>query len=186
MQGQMGLSRDGEWAGTERLGYRESSAAPRRTDAQAPPEAFSMPPGWKGNSRRRGGGPVSEWQWVDVVGRKLPDPSLTCQQIRQPWLLVFAGWEGLATSTSPLCGIPPTRDTSATCFWFSFFPSLPEELGRGPQSKVRLFLTAAHGLQDLSSPVDQGSNPCPMQWKRRVLIAGLPGRSPRVRFLHHH
>ena len=109
-------------------------------DAQAPPEAFSMPPGWSGNSRRRGGGPVSEWQWVDVVGRKLPDPSLTCQQIRQPRLLVFAGWEGLATSTSPLCGIPPTRDTSATCFWFSFFPSLPEELGRGPQSKVRFFL----------------------------------------------
>ena len=25
---------------------------------------------------------------------------------------------------------------------------------------------------------DQGSNPCPLQWKRGVLTAGPPGKSP--------
>ena len=32
------------------------------------------------------------------------------------------------------------------------------------------------GLQDLSS-LDQGSNPCPQQWKHRVLTTGPPGNS---------
>ena len=33
-----------------------------------------------------------------------------------------------------------------------------------------------HSLRDLSSP-DQGSNPCPLQWKHRVLTTGPPGKS---------
>ena len=32
-------------------------------------------------------------------------------------------------------------------------------------------------MQDLKFP-DQGSNPCPQQWKRGALTTGLPGNPP--------
>ena len=38
------------------------------------------------------------------------------------------------------------------------------------------FLVLLCGLQGLGSP-DQGSNAGPLQWKHRVLTAGLPGKS---------
>ena len=38
------------------------------------------------------------------------------------------------------------------------------------------FLAELHSRQDLSSP-NQGLNPCPLQWKCRVLTTGPPGKS---------
>ena len=42
-------------------------------------------------------------------------------------------------------------------------------------------MAAPHGMTDLSSP-DQGSNPCPLQLKHRVLTTGPPGKSHLFRF----
>ena len=39
-----------------------------------------------------------------------------------------------------------------------------------------VFLAVLRGLQDFSF-LDQGSNPCPLQWKRRALTTGPPGNS---------
>ena len=50
---------------------------------------------------------------------------------------------------------------------------------KSPNSVVCLFgvfLDVPHSSWDISSP-GQGSNPCPLQWKCRVLTTGLPERS---------
>ena len=39
---------------------------------------------------------------------------------------------------------------------------------------IYLFITAPHGMWNFP---DQGSSPCPLQWKRRVLTTGPPGKS---------
>ena len=38
------------------------------------------------------------------------------------------------------------------------------------------------GLEDLSSPARDGTLN-PLQWKHRVLMSGLPGKSPRILFI---
>ena len=42
--------------------------------------------------------------------------------------------------------------------------------------------SAPLGMWDLSSlaRVHQGSNPCPQEWKHRVLTTGSPGKSPHI------
>ena len=42
-------------------------------------------------------------------------------------------------------------------------------------------MTAPLDMQDLSSP-DQGLNPCPLHWKRRVLTTRPPGKSREINF----
>ena len=46
---------------------------------------------------------------------------------------------------------------------------------------VYLFSTAPHGMWNLP---DQGSSPCPLQWKLRVLTTGPPGKSTVFRVCH--
>ena len=41
---------------------------------------------------------------------------------------------------------------------------------------ISTFLAIPHSVKDPSSPT-KGSNPCPVQWKHRVLTVGQPGKS---------
>ena len=44
------------------------------------------------------------------------------------------------------------------------------------------FLAVLRGTWDLSFPTKR-SNPCPLQWKHRILTTGPPGKSSKVYFL---
>ena len=111
-----------------------------------------MLPGWSGNSRRGGGSHVSEgfwapvcshslaegrgkWQWVGLASRDLPAPPLTCQLAEQALVAAGICWVGgTGHQHFPFPWDSTVLGHLDHMFWFPFLPSVPGELGRGPQS----------------------------------------------------